>query len=466
MKKIEKYILTFVLLFTFLFMAGCDSTKSIELHLDANSGMFDSGKEIIKLKSDNASDFVLPQELSKDGYTFDGWFFDNNTFLEPFSINLLNEKNTKKPITIYAKWLEGSGETPLKTFKVSFQTNGGTSIDPIEFEKGESFTISSEPKRNGFSFDGWYLDAALTVSLDTIGLTHNLDDFTLYAKWQPIIVTEGLLFVLKTDDTYELSGYTGSDSDLYIPSSHQGLPVTSIGRIESTIAFTSIHLPASIDFIDDGMLSYGSLTSISVSDNSTSYKTIDGVLFDKNLETLIWYPSARGSSYTVPEGVKHIGEGVFRSNRTISSVILPDSLTSIQDKAFWGTESLTSIVIPNNVKSIGWNAFYVSSLETVSFGSNLESIAQGAFAGTDIASISLPDTILTIGNEAFAVCGNLVSITIYAATPPTLGTDAFRSMVLGGYNDGLSIYVLNNSVNLYKDAASWDTYSDIITNIS
>ena len=95
-------------------MAGCDSTKSIELHLDANGGMFDSGKEIIKLKSDNASDFVLPQELSKDGYTFDGWFFDKNTFLEPFSINLLNEKNTKKPITIYAKWLEGSGETPLK----------------------------------------------------------------------------------------------------------------------------------------------------------------------------------------------------------------------------------------------------------------------------------------------------------------------------------------------------------------
>lgn len=42
--------------------------------------------------------------------------------------------------------------------------------------------------------------------------------------------TPGLEFVLNSDQSsYAVSGYTGSTTDVVIPSTHQGLPVTNIG---------------------------------------------------------------------------------------------------------------------------------------------------------------------------------------------------------------------------------------------
>jgi len=391
LKTLQKHIIVgVILLLTTLFIVGCSSTGSLELQLDANGGLFSSGQETYLLKTDDSASITLPLDPSRDGYTFKGWYFDKDTFLEPFSIDALQDKDLNESITIYAKWEES---IPIKT-------------------------------------------------------------------------TEGLSYTLTSDNTYEVTGYTGTDIDVHIPAQHLGIDVTRIGRIESTTAFTSLHLSTHIKSIDDSMFSYASLSSISVSKDNAFYQALDGVLFDKSLKTLVWFPLAKGTSYSVPDGVEHIGEGVFRDNRVITSVTLPDSLISIKDKAFWGTESLMDIVIPDHVISIGWNAFYVSGLETVSFGNSLESIARGAFAGTDISSIILPQTILTIGEEAFANCSNLESITIHATTPPTLGIDAFRNMSFGGYNETLNIYVPNNSVNLYKDEATWETYKDIVTNIA
>lgn len=470
MKTLQKHIIVgVILLLTTLFIVGCSSTGSLELQLDANGGLFSSGQETYLLKTDDSASITLPLDPSRDGYTFKGWYFDKDTFLEPFSIDALQDKDLNESITIYAKWEKGIDETLETSFTISFQTNGGNQINPLTINKGESIIIPAEPTKEDSTFEGWYLDANFTTPFSSITSTQDLEDFTLYAKWEESITiktTEGLSYTLTSDNTYEVTGYTGTDIDVHIPAQHLGIDVTRIGRIESTTAFTSLHLSTHIKSIDDSMFSYASLSSISVSKDNAFYQALDGVLFDKSLKTLVWFPLAKGTSYSVPDGVEHIGEGVFRDNRVITSVTLPDSLISIKDKAFWGTESLIDIVIPDHVISIGWNAFYVSGLETVSFGNSLESIARGAFAGTDISSIILPQTILTIGEEAFANCSNLESITIHATTPPTLGIDAFRNMSFGGYNETLNIYVPNNSVNLYKDEATWETYKDIVTNIA
>jgi len=57
---------------------------------------------------------------------------------------------------------------------------------------------------------------------------------------------------------------------------------------------------------------------------------------------------------------------------------------------------------------------------------------------------------------AFNWCDNLTSITVNAITPPTLGTNVFNNT-----NECL-IYVPAASVETYKSAIRWNTYSDRI----
>jgi len=58
---------------------------------------------------------------------------------------------------------------------------------------------------------------------------------------------------------------------------------------------------------------------------------------------------------------------------------------------------------------------------------------------------------------AFNECRNLVSITVNATTPPTLGDSAFYHTA-----DRLRIYVPSESVEAYKTADGWRNYASII----
>lgn len=67
---------------------------------------------------------------------------------------------------------------------VTFVTNGGTAIQRQIIEKNSLVLVPENPVKNGYKFDGWYIDRALTLPFDfTIEVRNNL---TLYAKWEAI----------------------------------------------------------------------------------------------------------------------------------------------------------------------------------------------------------------------------------------------------------------------------------------
>ena len=47
-------------------------------------------------------------------------------------------------------------EEKLKVFKVTFNTNGGDTIEPIEVEEGERIKKPADPVRSGYTFIGWF----------------------------------------------------------------------------------------------------------------------------------------------------------------------------------------------------------------------------------------------------------------------------------------------------------------------
>lgn len=64
---------------------------------------------------------------------------------------------------------------------MTFDSNGGSTLEPVEIENGKTLTEQEAPTKDGYRFDGWYTDSELTQSFDFS--TPITADMTLYAKW-------------------------------------------------------------------------------------------------------------------------------------------------------------------------------------------------------------------------------------------------------------------------------------------
>ena len=94
-----------------------------------------------------------------------------------------------------------------------------------------------------------------------------------------------------------------------------------------------------------------------------------GVLFDKNMETLIAAPGAITGHYDIPYGVIKIGDDAFNGCNGLTGITIPNTVTTIGNGAFSCCFGLTSVTIPASVTLIDHAAFwYCNGLEKIEFG--------------------------------------------------------------------------------------------------
>ena len=131
----------------------------------------------------------------------------------------------------------------------------------------------------------------------------------------------------------------------------------------------SVWIPASLEEL--GLATFASceaLEEINVAEENTAYTSVDGVLFDKNMETLVSFPAGREGYYTVPEGILEIGYSSFSGCAKMKGVVLPEGLELINGLAFSKCSSLESMVIPASVEYVWTYAFiYCKALHEVRF---------------------------------------------------------------------------------------------------
>ena len=90
---------------------------------------------------------------------------------------------------------------------------------------------------------------------------------------------------------------------------------------------------------------------------------------------LVAYPYAREGDYTIPEGIKRIGESAFFRCDALSGITIPDTVTEIGDFAFITCGSLINVTIPGSVKTIGVCAFSTcTDLESVTIQDGVKGI--------------------------------------------------------------------------------------------
>ncbi len=71
--------------------------------------------------------------------------------------------------------------TTPSTYTVTFNTNGGSAVAAQTVTSGAKATKPADPAKEGFTFDGWYKDAAFTTVFDFNTAINS--DVTVYAKW-------------------------------------------------------------------------------------------------------------------------------------------------------------------------------------------------------------------------------------------------------------------------------------------
>lgn len=112
-------------------------------------------------------------DASKTGHTFDGWYSGDDELEEVTSIT----DTQTGDITLYAMY------TPNR-YEINYELNGGTNGvgNPTTYTYGEGVTSFANASKTGYTFDGWYSDAAFTTKVTSISRTR-LGKVTLYAKF-------------------------------------------------------------------------------------------------------------------------------------------------------------------------------------------------------------------------------------------------------------------------------------------
>lgn len=120
---------------------------------------------------DNGAKLTAPAAPTKEGYRFDGWYYDNNGGKAKWDFD---KDTVTRAMTLTAKWVQ--------TYTVAFDTNGGSAVDPVTVDAVSTVTKPADPTKSGYTFGGWYKDSTLQTPWDFANGTVTADT-TLYAKW-------------------------------------------------------------------------------------------------------------------------------------------------------------------------------------------------------------------------------------------------------------------------------------------
>lgn len=124
-------------------------------------------------------------EPTKEGHTFEGWCYDNNGENTKWDFETDRAKYT---MTLKAQWKAntsssgGGGGGGTTYYTLTFETNGGGSMQAIRAARGKTLDLSAyTPMRDGYDFGGWYADKDLTQRITEIKLSGSK---TVYADWK------------------------------------------------------------------------------------------------------------------------------------------------------------------------------------------------------------------------------------------------------------------------------------------
>ncbi len=238
-----------------------------------------------------------------------------------------------------------------------------------------------------------------------------------------------------------ITGYTGTEKNVRIPSRIRGIPVTAIGdkAFYGNEAILSVSVPEYVTSIGDYAF-YGcrSLESISLPQRIAEIgdyafqnaRNIKSLTLSKNIRALGDNPFLNCACLSSVTGLEEnayysfTGEMIIdvRENRIVSylsntpatEAVVPNGIASIGKYAFSYAQTLTSVILPQTVNEISEYAFYeCPSLKTVCSEGIIQKIGASAFENCErLSEITLSEGLIHLGDYAFKNCRSLPPVTL------------------------------------------------------
>ncbi len=209
-----------------------------------------------------------------------------------------------------------------------------------------------------------------------------------------------------------------------IPDEYEGSPVTDIADFAGCNLESAELIKIGKNVENIGVWAFENnqnLKAFEVSEENKNFRSVDGVLYTKDMKTLLFYPAAKGESFVIPDSVEVLRTKCFYKCPNLKSLTLPSKLKRIEEKAFFRCSSLADIKIPDSLEYIGKDSFGYC---------------------TELKELTLPKGIKEIGEYAFYNCSNLLKINMKCGKEDVLL--------------GKSWYPTNNGLNIDKLEIIWE----------
>ena len=251
-------------------------------------------------------------------------------------------------------------------------------------------------------------------------------------------LVEGDFLYTVSSNEAKITGYTGEDSKVEIPSVIDSYPVTEICdyAFDGCESLEELVIPESVKKIGVYIIRNTGVRSITIpksvvdTNHDMDSGKCDGpmsgaenlkeVIFEEGMEYLPAYILA-SDSYTsgvekvqIPDSVTEIKNYAFAGCVGLTEINFPENLKIIGRNVFYGCTGINEITIPASVREMGDNIFTnCTGLENVVIENGVTSIGGWAFQGCrSLVKINIPDSVTSMSMLTFEGCSSLTTVTI------------------------------------------------------
>ena len=349
----------------------------------------------------------------KKGYTFDGWYADEN-----FTEKVTFPYDVTRAQTLYAKWTQN-------------------------ISAGITFTVDADGVLTGAE--------GLTESGMTVEIPSVVNGIAVREIGQDVFKDNKNIAVLIIPDTVERLGYrvcSGCTALREVRLSSSSLRVISDEAFDGCSSLQKVNFPSTLKEIRSDAFSGTALTEFTAPDSLTD----------------IWgyaFKDCTALKSVELNNVRNLGSGAFMNCTALESVSLSDNMEKLNDHIFDGCASLARIDMPDKPIAVsftvlGGTAYYnnpsnwengvlyadgyliavnadFAALTEYAVKEGTKVIADNAFSGAGysgkVKKITLPDGLYRIGQGAFAKLSNLTEINV----PESVRSIGYGAFAAPGY---------------------------------
>ena len=183
-------------------------------------------------------------------------------------------------------------------------------------------------------------------------------------------------------------------TSIVIPDEIEGVPVTKIADFaaQNLEYVTEFYIGKNVKEIGTWALENNQhIAAYTVDEANEYFCSIDGVIYTKDMKTIVFFPPAKDGDYKAADGVETIRTKAFYKCAKITSITLPETIKTIEEKAFFRCEAMATINLSNSLTFIGKDAF------TYCYG---------------LTEITIPSSVTQINEYAFYNCTNLLTVNV------------------------------------------------------